>query len=823
MEVKEFYIKHGVTFRKMESGQLLCDCPSCGKEKHFYIEPTVGTFKCFVCDYKGNCHTYMKDHSQLPPEKYKAEIKEIPHYARSNRDRIQAVVKSEDPKYQYPNLSRIRALTDEERQIYAETKDVTPDTLKRFRVQLLGSDIVIPAWNPDSPKNLNLPTAWVRDSFNGSPIRFPDGSVRKYPVVKNSHHGLIGLTQLVEYIDGYFMPKHVEKVFLVEGVRDVLRMSDLGYVAVSTSGGCGWWDDSLNPYFDGRKVYICYDADVAGQSGQAKIIDKLKKVTDQVYAMKLPYIVEESSGKDLSDYLDEGKSIEKLIEDCEIVESLTYALDDIVPNEHNTVITTLAQDLAHHYLDYAVNDFHYWNDDYYELKKDNKYYQVTIERARRDFRRHIMKLWLKKRRDDDGNQAFLRIGVTEMLVRNVMAVFRSLDGVCLDVHEKDQYNFWLRGDPSKLTDPKHIIAMSDCLIDVSGADVVIIPHTPDFFTTNYKPYTYNENASCPSFVKWVKDIFTVTDELGDTCDELEVRLLQEYFGLLLTSDQSYQKAMILQGQRRSGKSTLQHIVEITVGSHNVCATDLNALGSPFGLYNMVNKAVAIIGDMASSIKGSAMHLAVERIKSITGDDKLYVEGKNKNALSIRLPTRFLIGTNHVNNMPDVSGTLATRFYFLKFRHTYLGREDVRLYDTLREEVQGIFNWALAGYVRLRQRGYFIEPEVSKELRNDFQNVGSPMGEFARECLEPNAPIDAKVRFKDLYEVFNIWCSENGRNSMSSAKLKADLKAVVPQIQFKRTTYEGSSGRSVALGITLQDDWLNPRQRKYEHGNSNYIS
>jgi putative DNA primase/helicase len=66
------------------------------------------------------------------------------------------------------------------------------------------------------------------------------------------------------------------------------------------------------------------------------------------------------------------------------------------------------------------------------------------------------------------------------------------------------------------------------------------------------------------------------------------------------------------------------------------------------------------------------------------------------------------------------------------RESFYGRENPALTRELLEEAPGIFNWALEGLDRLRQRGYFVTPSAAREAQRHLEDLASPVGAFVRD-------------------------------------------------------------------------------------------
>jgi putative DNA primase/helicase len=247
---------------------------------------------------------------------------------------------------------------------------------------------------------------------------------------------------------------------------------------------------------------------------------------------------------------------------------------------------------------------------------------------------------------------------------------------------------------------------------------------------------------------------------------------------------------LMVGPKRSGKGTIARVLMSIVGHDNSVAPTLAGLGTNFGLAPLIGKRVAIISDARFGGR-SDQHAIAERLLSITGEDAITIDRKHREAWTGRLHTRFLILSNELPRLADASGALAGRFVVLVLTRTFYGHEDRGLTNRLLTERSAILNWAIAGWRRLTERGYFVSPASSADAVRELEDLGSPIGAFVRErCII--APGRA-VETTQLYEVWCDWCRQQGRDHAGSAQtFGRDLRAAVPG--FKVRQPRGGDGR-----------------------------
>ena len=283
-------------------------------------------------------------------------------------------------------------------------------------------------------------------------------------------------------------------------------------------------------------------------------------------------------------------------------------------------------------------------------------------------------------------------------------------------------------------------------------------------------------------------------------DDLEsIAALQEIFGDVLTADISQQKAFLLIGRKRSGKGTLARVLTKLIGQHNCVAPTLAGLSSNFGLAPLIGKRLAIISDARLSARAD-QHAIAERLLSITGEDALTIDRKYAPAWTGQLGSRFVILSNEIPRLADVSGALAGRFVLLLLIESFYGREDPSLTGNLLTELPGILNWAIEGWKRLRVVGHFKQPASAQQAMEQLEDLASPVGAFLRECCDVGPLHISKP--SDVFGAWETWCSAQGREHTGTVQsFGRDLRAACPGLKMVQPRDGGERARSYqGLGL-----------------------
>ena len=331
-----------------------------------------------------------------------------------------------------------------------------------------------------------------------------------------------------------------------------------------------------------------------------------------------------------------------------------------------------------------------------------------------------------------------------------------------------------------------IVPMANGLLHVPTR--TLQSHTPHLFCHHSLEFAYAPNADPPK--RWLKFL----GELWDR-DESSINTLQEAMGYLLGGGTGLQKIFLFVGPKRAGKGTIGRVLTGLLGAHNVAAPTLASLSTHFGLSALIGNSLGLISDVRLS-KRSDSNVVIERLLSVSGEDRLTIDRKYRQPWTGRLPTRFVVMTNELPRLADSSGALASRFVVFVLTRSFYKRENPRLTEELLTEAPAIFNWALEGLDRLNERGYFVEPESGKAATQELEDLSSPVAAFVRDrCVVGR---DRQVEVDRLWSAWKSCCQIENRAPGTKVLFGRDLHAATPTVRKTRRrdgkhripTYEG---------------------------------
>jgi putative DNA primase/helicase len=287
-------------------------------------------------------------------------------------------------------------------------------------------------------------------------------------------------------------------------------------------------------------------------------------------------------------------------------------------------------------------------------------------------------------------------------------------------------------------------------------------HTPEYFSTVQMNAAYDPAAKCPKFLSFVSSVLP----------ESEIPLVQEIFGYLLVPINKAQKSFVFVGAPNAGKSTLLAVAQETlIGSENVSNIPWQALGDRFNKAELFGKLANIFADLPSkAIDDGGM------FKSLTGEDYVTAERKNKDPFNFRPYARLLFSCNDIpKNYADRSDGFYRRLIILRFdKSVPQERRDPNLREKMASERDGILLWALDGLRRLMANNYiFSETERTRAELRRYKVESNSALMFLEECCETGDGAEC-VR-ETLFEKYRDYCAQNGFKAMSRTNFNRDVE------------------------------------------------
>lgn len=333
----------------------------------------------------------------------------------------------------------------------------------------------------------------------------------------------------------------------------------------------------------------------------------------------------------------------------------------------------------------------------------------------------------------------------------------ALDALNIMADILDNKQFGTTAGTEPRLDPKRqrICLTNGTLNLISGE---LEEHSSDHELLHQLEIAWDKSSECPVYDAVVEATFA--------SDAQSQGLWDEWCGLSLVADNSFQKLLFLMGPGGNGKGTLSRVLRDMHAPSAVGSVAITELGDERKRTSLVGKLINISGEQSYLSKVSDAYL-----KKITGEDPVdvrYLYGETKN--NVVLPVRFLEMVNEMPNTSDTSDAFRRRIIILDTPNRP-ARVDLNLGRKLAAEHAGILRRWVSALARLYARGHFEEPQASQDAVSLYLLESNPVALWISECCETDpAKLNGGTPQPELFCQFREWYRESGHTGQFSSAL-----------------------------------------------------
>ena len=123
--------------------------------------------------------------------------------------------------------------------------------------------------------------------------------------------------------------------------------------------------------------------------------------------------------------------------------------------------------------------------------------------------------------------------------------------------------------------------------------------------------------------------------------------------------------------------------------------------------------------------------------------------------------RLILATNHDPRFADRSKGIWRRMIVVPFNKSIPpAQQDTQLANKLKQELPGIFNWAIQGLSELRRSRQFTIPRICKEEGERYRRESNPAHEYLTDTYE-RASAEHALSCSTIYADYDAWCDVHG--------------------------------------------------------------
>ena len=284
--------------------------------------------------------------------------------------------------------------------------------------------------------------------------------------------------------------------------------------------------------------------------------------------------------------------------------------------------------------------------------------------------------------------------------------------------------------------------------------VELVPHKYDSYLTNCLDVEFDPEAECPQWDDAIREIFSKTDDADATAEYFE-----EIMGYVMQPRKNIAAWWLLNGRGSNGKSLLADIMASLCGSAALAKPirELNTDKNNHALSDLPGKLMVYDDDMDTNIV-----LPDGILKKVSERKLLQANPKGKAMFSFISTATPIMLTNRLPTIKDPSNGTKRRAHVIPFERVFTEDEmDINLGEHIKkDELPGVLNRALAGLLRLRERGRFMPPADCKVATETFLNRSNTFLSFIADCVEKTGSDNDKVNRGELYDAYLTWCTQS---------------------------------------------------------------
>ena len=279
------------------------------------------------------------------------------------------------------------------------------------------------------------------------------------------------------------------------------------------------------------------------------------------------------------------------------------------------------------------------------------------------------------------------------------------------------------------------------------------PHMMSNYSTLRMPYEWDSSIElgekkieeiCPLWIKTLGEIFE-----GDMD---KFNLLQEFFGYCLTRDVRHEKALLLLGESRTGKSTILETFQAVIGKHNYSSVPLEHIENPQYTPLLMNKLINFDTDCSSQAERYE-----SSFRKITSGEDINCNPKYVSPYTFKPHLKLIMAANQFPKIKDQSSAFYKRLLLLPCDRVFEDNEqDIRLKDKLQKELFGVFMWAVEGLHRINARGGFEKKSFMTEAVEELREESNPVEVFFKEHIIADHNSNSYIQKGELYEKYRQW-------------------------------------------------------------------
>ncbi|MGI9072522.1 MAG: DNA primase family protein [Bryobacteraceae bacterium] len=334
------------------------------------------------------------------------------------------------------------------------------------------------------------------------------------------------------------------------------------------------------------------------------------------------------------------------------------------------------------------------------------------------------------------------------------------------------------------------------------------PHTSAWLSPIQLPVAYDPDAKCPAWDAFLEAVLPTDVYQG----EITFQLL----ALLMIPYTSAQRALLLRGDRGTGKSRYLSALRSFLGAENTSSKSLHTLEeNRFACQYLYGKLANICPDLPSRDLEST-----SKFKEITGEDYIDAEYKHGKQFQFRPFARLLFSANQPPQSKDATDAFLDRWWVIPFTQRFQDSQQQIAADDLDRrlsqpsELSGVLNRAIKWLPLVLQQKGIVQTGAMKEAHDEFCASTDPFRVWLAEYVLDD--LDGCEPCSEVMSSYSQFRRERGLVTITLMAFGLEMRKHKRGIEVKERTVERHGEFSTPkcyIGITLKrrEKWEQPRK------------
>ena len=292
------------------------------------------------------------------------------------------------------------------------------------------------------------------------------------------------------------------------------------------------------------------------------------------------------------------------------------------------------------------------------------------------------------------------------------------------------------------------------------------------FSSEYRffsklPVIYDAQIKPDKTLEFIRDIVK---------DETDVLTIQEIGGYLLHRENKYEKAFMLLGNGRNGKSKLIELMQYVLGKYNTTELSLTSIETDqFALINLYNKYANFSPDISKEALNNTGNF-----KSLTGRDSLTINRKFKTSIDFTNYAKMIFAANELPQTNDMKDGFFDRWVIIDFPFKFVDEPNESYHKlkilniiekiTTQRELTGLLNWFIEGLHRLFKNGTFTTNYSTETIKTKWISESNTFAKFWFNEIEITGDINNIITRDDMMQAYDIFCHTNNLEKESNTAI-----------------------------------------------------